>query len=137
VTRGNDVARRLALAERDGGLFCGYCRVVLPVEDLTADHIVPKSRGGDNTYGNLVLCCAPCNVGPPSEVYASLFQQVWDLPDDDLDVLAQADEWVTETNCGWEFYGVARLLAPEARHVQRVRMEAAALGEPQKENKHG
>jgi 5-methylcytosine-specific restriction endonuclease McrA len=25
------------------------------------DHVVPKSRGGKNTWSNLVLSCAACN----------------------------------------------------------------------------
>jgi 5-methylcytosine-specific restriction endonuclease McrA len=25
------------------------------------DHVVPKSRGGENTWLNLVTCCSSCN----------------------------------------------------------------------------
>jgi len=28
---------------------------------LTIDHIIPKSRGGDDTWENMVVCCARCN----------------------------------------------------------------------------
>ncbi|KXO90210.1 HNH endonuclease [Tsukamurella pulmonis] len=27
----------------------------------TIDHVFPRSRGGGNTWTNLVACCAPCN----------------------------------------------------------------------------
>lgn len=37
---------------------CGYCE---SKEDLTIDHIVPRSRGGKNTWENLVTCCSSCN----------------------------------------------------------------------------
>lgn len=30
-------------------------------EYLTKDHIVPKERGGENTWENLVTACSPCN----------------------------------------------------------------------------
>ena len=30
---------------------------------LQFDHILPHSRGGDNTLENLVITCAPCNFG--------------------------------------------------------------------------
>jgi 5-methylcytosine-specific restriction endonuclease McrA len=38
---------------------CGYCgRADLP---LTIDHIIPKSKGGDDSWENLVAACLPCN----------------------------------------------------------------------------
>lgn len=29
---------------------------------LTLDHVIPKSRGGGNTWENLATCCSRCNV---------------------------------------------------------------------------
>jgi 5-methylcytosine-specific restriction endonuclease McrA len=41
---------------------CHYCgRKALPGE-LTMDHIVPVSRGGKTTKGNVVACCKACNT---------------------------------------------------------------------------
>lgn len=40
---------------------CQYCGRVLPSSELTLDHVVPRSRGGDSTWENLVACCNPCN----------------------------------------------------------------------------
>jgi len=40
---------------------CQFCARVFPASDLTLDHIVPRSRGGDSTWENLVACCHPCN----------------------------------------------------------------------------
>lgn len=37
---------------------CGYCGDYA----ATVDHIVPLSRGGQNTWTNTVACCAPCNT---------------------------------------------------------------------------
>ena len=37
---------------------CGYCGK----SAATVDHVIPKSRGGDSSWGNLVACCGPCNV---------------------------------------------------------------------------
>ena len=31
------------------------------VEDLTFDHVLPKSRGGQTTWDNVVTCCRKCN----------------------------------------------------------------------------
>lgn len=43
---------------RRDGHKCGYCE---STKDLTLDHILPKSRGGGNTWKNLVTCCKRCN----------------------------------------------------------------------------
>ena len=40
---------------------CQYCGEVLPSSELTLDHIVPRSRGGQSTWENLVACCHSCN----------------------------------------------------------------------------
>jgi 5-methylcytosine-specific restriction endonuclease McrA len=38
---------------------CQYCG---SGEDLTFDHINPRSRGGRTTWENIVTACAPCNL---------------------------------------------------------------------------
>lgn len=40
---------------------CQYCGVVFKPKELTLDHIIPKSRGGKNTWTNLVAACKKCN----------------------------------------------------------------------------
>lgn len=41
--------------------FCHYCGKKFPPEELSMDHIVPVSRGGKSTKGNIVACCKECN----------------------------------------------------------------------------
>jgi 5-methylcytosine-specific restriction endonuclease McrA len=38
---------------------CVYCG---NKKSLTIDHVLPKSRGGKNTWTNLVTCCNTCNL---------------------------------------------------------------------------
>lgn len=38
--------------------ICSYCGTS---KNLTIDHILPKSRGGGNTWLNLTTCCKSCN----------------------------------------------------------------------------
>jgi hypothetical protein len=38
---------------------CIYCE---SKKHLTIDHVIPKSRGGNNTWNNLVTCCLSCNL---------------------------------------------------------------------------
>jgi len=40
---------------------CQYCKRSTPPKELTMDHIVPVSRGGKSTKGNVVPCCKECN----------------------------------------------------------------------------
>jgi len=40
---------------------CQYCGQRFTPSALTLDHIFPKSRGGRETFENLVACCGPCN----------------------------------------------------------------------------
>ena len=41
--------------------ICYYCGQKILPEDLTMDHIVPLSRGGKSTKGNLATACKECN----------------------------------------------------------------------------
>lgn len=41
------------------GFECVYCGAT---EDLTFDHVIPRSRGGRTTWENIVTACSPCNL---------------------------------------------------------------------------
>lgn len=40
---------------------CQYCGKKFKAKELTLDHIIPQSRGGPNSWTNLVTCCDSCN----------------------------------------------------------------------------
>ena len=40
---------------------CQYCAGQFKHKDLSLDHVIPKSRGGDRGWLNLVACCHCCN----------------------------------------------------------------------------
>src|ERR1039458_2507358 len=48
------VMSRKNILLRDGGrcMYCGQRS-----DELTLDHVIPRSRGGQNTWENLVACC--------------------------------------------------------------------------------
>ena len=50
---------RRALFARDGWR-CQYCGS--EGGKLTLDHVVPRSRGGESVWENVVTSCAPCNL---------------------------------------------------------------------------
>jgi 5-methylcytosine-specific restriction endonuclease McrA len=44
------------------GFRCQYCVAKYRSEDLTFDHLIPRSRGGGTSWGNVVTACASCNL---------------------------------------------------------------------------
>lgn len=40
---------------------CQFCGEKFPAKDLTFGHIIPKSKGGEVSWTNIVLSCLPCN----------------------------------------------------------------------------
>jgi len=66
---GHPAAPLRAGAEREGGagvaagvlrrddMRCAYCGV----HASTIDHVIPRSRGGADSWENLVACCLRCN----------------------------------------------------------------------------
>ncbi len=41
---------------------CQYCLKRPPLRDLNIDHVQARSRGGQDTWENLVIACRPCNL---------------------------------------------------------------------------
>lgn len=41
---------------------CQYCGVEPPLDEITIDHILPKSKGGESIFSNCVLACIACNL---------------------------------------------------------------------------
>jgi 5-methylcytosine-specific restriction endonuclease McrA len=54
---------------------CQYCG---SGEDLTFDHITPRSKGGRTTWENIVTACSPCNLAKggrtPDEAHMHLYK---------------------------------------------------------------
>jgi 5-methylcytosine-specific restriction endonuclease McrA len=49
---------------------CQYCGQSLPTHDLTFDHVIPRCRGGQTTWTNVVTACGPCNLRKGSHLPA-------------------------------------------------------------------
>ena len=52
--------RRNVLARDDHR--CQYCGRHFPSQQLSIDHVIPRSRGGITSWENLVCACVACNV---------------------------------------------------------------------------
>ncbi len=46
---------------RDRGK-CQYCGSAFEHKQLTYDHVIPRSRGGQTEWTNVVSCCTACNL---------------------------------------------------------------------------
>jgi len=70
--RSSDAKRmfREGIKARDGHK-CVYCG---SSENLTVDHVRPKSKGGTDTADNLVTACRPCNQAKGS-THVDVFMQ--------------------------------------------------------------
>ncbi len=53
-------ANRKLIFERDG-YKCHYCGIKVDENNATLDHVIPISKGGNNSKENLVACCFECN----------------------------------------------------------------------------
>jgi len=41
---------------------CQYCGTRCPTEELSIDHVVPRSLGGESSWTNCVVACMSCNA---------------------------------------------------------------------------
>jgi 5-methylcytosine-specific restriction endonuclease McrA len=41
---------------------CQYCGRRFPTSELSLDHVIPRSRGGETSWENIVCSCVKCNV---------------------------------------------------------------------------
>src|SRR5438270_973405 len=55
-THRRKITRRAVFARDDW--TCQYCG---SRSTLTVDHVIPRSKGGDSSWNNIVASCAPCN----------------------------------------------------------------------------
>lgn len=49
--------------------LCQYCGAH---DDLTFDHLIPRSHGGQTTWGNVVTACSPCNLRKSNKTAAEV-----------------------------------------------------------------
>ena len=59
IKRRNIVLSRKNILKRDSHT-CQYCSI--SSVPMTVDHIIPKQRGGEDTWYNLVAACVSCNT---------------------------------------------------------------------------
>lgn len=66
------IPTRMMIYYRDN-FRCAYCGKMLRDNELTIDHIIPKSKGGQWKWENLVTCCRECNAQKKEEIWVPRF----------------------------------------------------------------
>jgi 5-methylcytosine-specific restriction endonuclease McrA len=58
---------------------CQFCGKRFPTNELSLDHVVPRSQGGQTTWENIVCACIDCNVRKggrtPKQAHMSLIRK--------------------------------------------------------------
>lgn len=86
--------------------ICQYCLKHFNENDLTLDHVHPKSKGGENTWDNLVAACKKCNVKKshfskmkPNKVPKELFY--WEMVSSIKQKIIHIPDGVWQKYIGW------------------------------------
>ncbi len=67
---------RQAIHGREGGK-CFYCLRRIPGWSRCLDHVVPRARSGQNSYRNVVSCCAACNWQKKDHSAEDFFRELY------------------------------------------------------------
>ena len=70
---------RLNIYARDR-FQCQYCGERKQTEELTFDHVMPRSRGGTTTWENIVACCIACNSQKANRTPAEAAMRLLSVP---------------------------------------------------------
>lgn len=71
--------RKKVLFNRDNWQ-CQYCDVKLDRCNITIDHVIPRSRGGETSWRNCVTSCKKCNYKKGSRMLSEIDMKLIRLP---------------------------------------------------------
>lgn len=83
---------RKGVFKRDN-LKCQYCGELGTKNSMTLDHVIPRSRGGGNSYENVVTCCMPCNAKKGNFLVSELGWKLLSSP--------KQPSWVSYIGANW------------------------------------
>jgi len=59
---------------------CQYCGSQPGTEEITIDHVIPKSKGGQSSWTNCVCACVPCNAKKAAKTLVQAKMRLKHLP---------------------------------------------------------
>lgn len=82
---------------RENNACCVYCGVKIKIKQLTADHVVPRSKGGITEKKNIKAACYECNVVKSSMSVADFMNKITNpSPKDSIDIHLIHFRWKLE-----------------------------------------
>lgn len=93
---------------------CAYCGRELKLEEATMDHIIPQSKGGKDTWDNLVCCCKKCNAKKGDKSLTSLGWKLRFKPQQPTEL----SEFVSNFNCPIEEIPIS--WTPYIQHLKQL-----------------
>jgi len=64
---------------RDNGR-CQYCSEQVQLSEMTYDHVIPRSQGGETEWTNIVVACQSCNQAKKNRTPAQAGMKLLRLP---------------------------------------------------------
>lgn len=103
IRRPRPIARltRREVFARDG-FSCQYCGT--KTQDLTLDHVLPRHRGGEHTWENLVAACRTCNHRKAGRTPQEARMQLRSKPSRPRSTLVTIFRRYLESHPGWRIF---------------------------------
>ena len=84
---------------------CQYCGDIFNSNELTFDHVIPKSKGGETKWENVVAACAKCNLKKSdlllTEVNMKLIKKPFTPTNSQLQVVGKSFHQIIFIKVGW------------------------------------
>lgn len=94
---------RKAILKRDY-YTCQYCGYAGTPPQLGVDHIMPRSRGGSNTFDNCVTSCHPCNIKKGSRTPEEAGMKLMNKPEPPKRFIINEYRSLADVHSDWKFY---------------------------------
>ncbi len=94
---------RKAILKRDY-YICQYCGYAGTPTQLTVDHIIPRSLGGENSFNNCVTCCKPCNSKKGSKSLEQVGMKLLQKPEAPKRFIVNEYRDLQIIHVDWKFY---------------------------------
>jgi 5-methylcytosine-specific restriction endonuclease McrA len=95
---------RKAIYERDH-YICYICGKEFSESKLTLDHVIPISRGGQNSWNNLATCCQQCNWDKGDHLLSELNIRPHYIPQKPLvSNISRLKASITEYKEEWKYF---------------------------------